>query len=32
MSFEKLVAGVADALVAGALVLLGYLRKCSLFQ
>ena len=32
MSFEKLVAGGADALVAGALVLLGYLRKCSFFQ
>ena len=32
MSFQKLVAGGADALVAGALVLLGYLRKCSFFQ
>ena len=32
MSFQKLVAGCANALVAGALVLLGYLRKCSFFQ
>ena len=32
MGFQKLVAGGADALIEGALVLLGYLGECSFFQ